>query len=100
MGFTGNIGALVHPILNRTYPAHYAARSISTIAVLTFALVFIIQGGIGFVLDFWGADAAGRYPREAYGWGLGMLVVAETLCLASMIASLKRLRAEARKADR
>ena len=54
MGFTGNIGALVHPILNRVYPVHYAARSISTIAVLTFTLVFVIQSGIGFILDLWG----------------------------------------------
>lgn len=99
MGFTGNIGALVHPILLRIYPAHYAARSISTIAVLTFALVFVIQGGIGFILDLWGAGADGTYPRAAYGWGLGLLVFAEAIFLASMIASLKRLRFEAGKAD-
>ena len=33
LGLTGNIGVLVHPILNKTYPSGYSARSISTIVV-------------------------------------------------------------------
>ena len=97
MGFTGNIGATVHPILNRTYPAAFAARSISTIAVFTFALVFAIQAGVGFVLDLWGADAAGRYPVEAYRWGFGGFVGAQALCVLWLAVNLKRLRVEAAK---
>ncbi len=97
MGFTGNIGATVHPILNRTYPASYAARSISTIAVFTFVLVFAIQAGVGFVLDLWGADAAGRYPAQAYRWGFGCFVGAQALCVLWLSLNLKRLRFEASK---
>jgi predicted MFS family arabinose efflux permease len=93
MGFTGNIGALVHPILNRTFPVDYAARSISTIAVFTFVLVFAIQAGIGFVLDQWGADAAGRYPVEAYRWGFGGMVALEALAVGWLTISLRRLKA-------
>ena len=98
MGFTGNIGALVHPILNRVYPVHYAARSISTIAVLTFALVFVIQSGIGFILDLWGANPDGSYPEIAYYVGFSILVFAQGSCLLYLVISLPRLRAEARKA--
>jgi len=98
IGFMGNVGALVHPILNPVFPPAYAARSISTIAASTFGLVFVIQAGLGFILDQWGADAAGRYPAVAYEWGLGALVGAEILCLAWFIWSLPRLRAEVRKA--
>ena len=97
MGFTGNIGALVHPILNRTFPVAYAARSISTIAILTFLMVFAIQAGIGFVLDLWGADGQGHYPPVAYRWGLGTFVAVEALVIGWLIVNLGRLSAEARK---
>lgn len=98
MGFTGNVGALVHSILNRIYPAHYAARSISTIAVLTFALVFVIQSGIGFILDIWGVGPDGSYPEIAYYVAFGILVFAQGSCLLYLVVSLGRLRIEARKA--
>ena len=98
MGFTGNIGALVDPILNRIYPVHYAARSISTIAILTFAHVFVIQSGIGFILDFWGAQPDGSYPEIAYDWAFGILVLAQGASLLYLAMSLPRLRTEARNA--
>ena len=98
MGFTGNIGALVHPILNRIYPIHYAARSISTIAIFAFALVFVIQSGIGFILDLWGARPDGSYPEVAYDWAFGILVFAQAASLLYLAISLPRLRAEARNA--
>ena len=98
LGFTGNIGALVHPILNGVYPLHYAARSISTIAILTFALVFVIQSGIGFILDLWGASADGSYPVIAYDVAFALLVFAQGACLLYLVVSLPRLRAETRKA--
>lgn len=97
MGFTGNIGALVHPILSPNYPPHYAARSISTIAILTFGLVFVIQSGIGFILDLWGALPDGSYPEMAYNVAFGMLVFAQGSCLLYLAVSLPRLRKEARK---
>ena len=98
MGFTGNIGALVHSILNRVFPVHYAARSISTIAILTFALVFVIQSGIGFILDVWGARPDGSYPEIAYYVAFGILVFAQGSCLLYLVFSLPRLRTEMRKA--
>ena len=98
MGFTGNIGALVHPILNRIYPIHYAARSISTIAIFAFALVFVIQSGIGFILDLWGARPDGSYPEIAYDWAFGILVFAQAASLLYLAISLPRLRKEARSA--
>ncbi len=98
MGFTGNIGALVHPILNRIYPVHYAARSISTIAVLTFTLVFVVQSGIGFILDLWGVQPDGRYPEIAYDWAFGILSSALGAAVLYLAISVPRLRAEARKA--
>ncbi len=98
MGFTGTIGALVHPILNRTYPAHYAARSISTIAIFTFVLVFVIQSGIGLILDLWGARPDGSYPDIAYTWAFGILVFAQAATLLYLAISLPRLRVEMRNA--
>lgn len=99
MGFTGNIGALVHPILNRIYPVHYAARSISTIAVLTFTLVFVVQSGIGFILDLWGVQPDGRYPQIAYDWAFGILASSLGAAVLYLAISVPRLRAEARKAS-
>tara|TARA_B110000305_G_scaffold87142_1_gene98192 strand:+ start:55562 stop:56791 length:1230 start_codon:yes stop_codon:yes gene_type:complete len=91
MGLTGNIGVLVHPILNRTYPPGYAARSISTIAVSTFLMVFLIQFGIGFILDIWGPNEIGNYPKIAYNYAFGILVVLEVLLLSWMLMNIKKL---------
>ena len=91
MGLTGNIGVLVHPILNRTYPPGYAARSISTIAVSTFLMVFLIQFGIGFILDIWGPNEIGNYPKIAYNYAFGILVTFEVLLLLWMLINIKKL---------
>lgn len=81
---------------SRIYPAHYAARSISTIAILTFVLVFMIQSGIGLVLDLWGAGPDGSYPAIAYTWAFGILAAAQGACVLYLFVSLPRLRIEAR----
>ena len=92
LGLTGNIGVLVHPILNKTYPSGYSARSISTIAVSTFLLVFIIQFGIGYVLDIWGPDEFGAYPVVAYNYAFGMLIIIEILFFSWMLLNIRRLK--------
>ena len=92
LGLTGNIGVLVHPILNKTYPAGYAARSISTIAVSTFFMVFVIQFGIGYILDIWGPNEFGSYPKVAYNYAFGILVSLEILLFSLMLLNIRKLK--------
>ncbi len=92
LGLTGNIGVLVHPILNKTYPPGYSARSISTIAVSTFLLVFIIQFGIGYILDIWGPNESGAYPVVAYNSAFGMLIIIEIIFFGWTLLNIRRLK--------
>jgi MFS family permease len=92
LGLTGNIGVLVHPILNKTYPPGYSARSISTIAVSTFLMVFLIQFSIGFILDIWGPNDLGSYPKVAYNYAFGMLVIIEVIFFSWMLVNIRKLK--------
>ena len=92
LGLTGNIGVLVHPILNKTYPPGYSARSISTIAVSTFLMVFLIQFSIGFILDIWGPNDFGSYPKVAYNYAFGMLVIIEVIFFSWMLVNIRKLK--------
>lgn len=92
LGLTGNIGVLVHPILNKTYPPGYSARSISTIAVSTFLLVFLIQFSIGYILDIWGPNELGSYPKVAYNYAFGMLVIVEIVFFSWMLLNIRKLK--------
>ena len=54
-------------------------------------MVFLIQFGIGFILDIWGPNEIGNYPKIAYNYAFGILVVLEVLLLSWMLMNIKKL---------
>ena len=59
---------------------------------LIFLLVFIIQFGIGYILDLWGPDESGAYPVVAYNYAFGMLIIIEILFFSWMLLNIRRLK--------
>lgn len=73
-GFFVNAAMLAYPRLARHFPLAYAGRSNAGINVLVFLLAFAIQAVVGWIIELWPADAAGRYPAEAYSVALGAVL--------------------------
>lgn len=87
MGFTGNIGALGFPLISRRFPSTASARAMSVLAASNFALAFLVQFSLGWVLDLWGRDATGAYPAEAYSVAIGALLGLMTLTFLWFLTS-------------
>ena len=48
-------------------------------------VVFFLQNAIGWVLDLWPRTAAGGWSAEAYGWAMGMTLVAQAAAVMWML---------------
>ena len=76
----GTTGILGYAILSQHFPPHLAGRVNTALNLLVFLFAFIVQWGIGAIIDLWPTDATGGYPTTAYhvafGTGAGLLGLA------------------------
>ena len=58
----------VYPLVTENFPSEYAARASSTLNLLVFASVFVMQWLIGVIIDGFTVSKNGYFSSEAYGW--------------------------------
>ena len=68
-------GPLVFTILARAFPPQLSGRVNTAVNVLMFVAAFVIQWGVGVLLDQWPAEQ-GRYAADGYGVAFGVLLAA------------------------
>lgn len=74
IGFLGNIGTLIYPILTRHFDASLLGRAFSAFSLFNFIGVFTIQSSFGVVVEF-GQEAMGSDdPTQPYRLALGAMV--------------------------
>lgn len=74
-GFLGTVGILCYAVLSRQFSPALAGRSNTSVNLTMFIAAFAFQWSMGAIIDLWDADATGRYPVEAYGAAIGVVVV-------------------------
>lgn len=79
------MGILCYAILSRQFSTALAGRSNTSVNLTMFLAAFAFQWGMGAVIDLWPTDAAGRYPPEAYGAAVGLVVVLQGIAWVWMI---------------
>jgi MFS family permease len=60
--------ALAQPAVGMAFPSHLAGRALSAYNLVVFVGVFVVQWGIGLLVDAW--RAMGLEKAEAYQWAL------------------------------
>lgn len=91
-GLFGTSGVLSYAIVAQAFPAHMAGRVNTAVNLMVFVFAFILQWGIGAIIDLWGRDDAGRYPAEAYTAAFGGTAVLLTLAVGWLLWSLAAAR--------
>jgi len=81
IGFLINPAALTYIALAQSFEPAMAGRVNTGINVMVVLGSFAIQAALGWVLDLWERDAAGRYPHEAYAIGFGGLTLLGVIAL-------------------
>ncbi len=83
--FVSSSGPSAYAALAQRFPTEIAGRVGTLMNFSMLLLVFVLQNAIGCLLDLWPRTASGGWSAPAYGWALGLSVVAQTLCAAWML---------------
>ncbi len=70
-GFFGSATTMNYAIVAQSVPPHLTGRVSTAFNLLVFLLAFVVQWGLGSVINLWGAQN-GHYPEAAYRWALGV----------------------------
>lgn len=87
-GMLGTSGILAYAIVAQAFPAHMAGRVNTAVNLMVFVVAFVLQWGIGTVIDLWPRSADGHYPAEAYAAGFGGAAALQALAVAWLLWSL------------
>jgi len=93
-GFIGLVvilTALVFAALTQHFPVAQAARANTAANVLVFAMAFVYQWGIGWIIELWPAGANGGYPKAAYIWAFIAVTATQVLAFIWFIWPRRRL---------
>ena len=93
-GLFGTSGVLSYAIVAQAFPPHMAGRVNTAVNLMVFVVAFIVQWGIGAIIDLWGRNAAGHYPPEAYGVAFGLTAALLAVAVVWLLWSLVTARRE------
>lgn len=71
--FFGTATTMNYAIVAQSVPAHLTGRVSTSFNLLVFLLAFVIQWGLGSVLNQW-APVDGSYPKEAYQYAFAVVL--------------------------
>ncbi len=72
--FFGTATTMNYAIVAQSVPVQLTGRVSTSFNLLVFLLAFIVQWGVGSILNHW-APEAGAYPKVAYQYALGIILV-------------------------
>ena len=88
-GFFGTAGSLSYALLPQRFPSALAGRVNTALNSMVFAWAFLVQWGVGAVIDLWPATSTG-YDAAAYRAAFGLFLVVEIAAWAWMVSEGRR----------
>lgn len=78
-GLFGSVSIAFYAVLSQAFPGHLAGRVNTTLNLLVFASAFLIQFGVGEVIELWPAQPDGGHPAVAHRAAMGVLLALQAL---------------------
>ena len=85
-GFFATTGILPYAALSQKFPLHLSGRVNTGLNLLVFVSAFAAQWGIGVIINYWPAEASGRFAAEAYAAAFLVALAAQGAGLLWLIA--------------
>ena len=82
----GTAGSLIYAGLAGAFPPELAGRVNTALNLLVFLVAFAAQWGIGVIINYWPAEASGRFAAEAYAAAFLVALAAQGAGLLWLIA--------------
>jgi hypothetical protein len=89
LGFFGTAGSLTYAILPQYFPLALAGRVNTALNSLVFTWAFVVQWGVGLLINLWPTTVVGYDPR-GYRWGFGVFLAVEASAWAWMLVQTRR----------
>ncbi len=89
-GLCGGFGALYYASLTRGFAPHLAGRVVTSINFLTFLGAFLVQYGVGRIIDFYPPTGGEGYAPDSYGVAFGVVIAAQIAAFAWFVAGGRR----------
>lgn len=89
-GLSGGFGALYYASLTREFPPELAGRVVTSVNFLTFFGAFVVQYGVGWIIDFYPPTGGEGYAPDAYVTAFGVVAAAQIAALAWFLAGRRR----------
>lgn len=80
--FGGSSGPAAYAVMGQGFPPELAGRVATAINGSMLVLVFLLQNGIGWILDLWPRTATGGWDPAGYGWAVGMTLAMQVAATA------------------
>lgn len=80
IGFLGSTGIITYAALSQTFPKGLAGRVITALNLLVFVGAFVIQWGMGGIINRWQTEAGG-YEETGYQVAFGLMLALQFLAL-------------------
>jgi sugar phosphate permease len=80
-GFLGTSGILVYAVLSQTFPTALAGRVNSALNLFVFVAAFVIQWGIGAIIDLWPPLENGGYAASGYQTSFGLMLALQAVAM-------------------
>ncbi len=71
--FTATYGIVCYAGLTQRFPIALAGRVVTGINVLAFFSAFLVQWGVGLVIDLWPMADSGGFNPDGYRWAFGLV---------------------------
>ncbi len=89
-GFFGSSTLLVYALLAQNFPGHMVGKVNTAQNMLIFIGAFIIQWGIGVIIDFWPSLGEGRYDPAGQQFALTTVIVLEVIAFIWLMMPTRR----------
>ncbi len=97
-GFFGSSTLLVYALLGQSFPKHMVGKVNTAQNMLIFIGAFVLQWGIGVIIDFWPSPGDGRYDPAGHQVALIIVIVLEILAFIWLLMPVRdRLTSESMK---
>ena len=88
--FIGTYSIIYFPVLTAAFPLALSGRVTTSTNFIMFTTAFLVQWGIGRILDFWPRTASGGYAPEGYAISFAVLIGLQALAMVWQVISRAR----------
>jgi len=89
-GFFGTSGVLAYAHLSQQFPAELAGRVNTALNLLVFIMAFLVQWGIGALIEYWSIAGATQYNPAGYQAAFSVLLVLQTAAMIGYFVQARR----------